>query len=111
MLAAAAAIPQRPMRSRGVVVRGVPGKHLTEVSLTEDQHPVGDLGPHGQDEAFGEQFARGHRGGIVAVQPWWRDYAAAVMSGVRAGGSHAPVVNSWVIASRVSRPHLVAVDR
>jgi hypothetical protein len=31
---------QRPMRSRGVVVRGVPGKHLTEVSLTEDQHPV-----------------------------------------------------------------------
>ena len=47
----------------------------------------------------------------VAVQPWWRDYAAVVMSGVRAGGSHAPVVNSWVIASRVSRPHLVAVDR
>ena len=47
----------------------------------------------------------------VAVQPWWRDYAAAAMSGVRAGGSHAPVVNSWVIASRVSRPHLVAVDR
>jgi hypothetical protein len=47
----------------------------------------------------------------VAVQPSWRDYAAVVMSGVRAGGSHAPVVNSWVIASRVSRPHLVAVDR
>ena len=47
----------------------------------------------------------------VAVQPWWRDYAAAAMSGVRAGGSHAPVVNRRVIASRVSRPHLVAVDR
>ena len=45
---------QRPMRSRGVVVRGVPGKHLTEVSLTEDQHPVGYLGPRCQDEAFGE---------------------------------------------------------
>ena len=48
---------------------------------------------------------------VVAVQPWWRDYAAAAMSGVRAGGSHAPVVNRRVIASRVSRPHLVAVDR
>ena len=48
---------------------------------------------------------------LVAVQPWWRDYAAAAMSGVRAGGSHAPVVNRRVIASRVSRPHLVAVDR
>jgi hypothetical protein len=24
------------------------------VSLAEDQHPVGDLGPHGQHEAFGE---------------------------------------------------------
>ena len=47
----------------------------------------------------------------VAVQHWWRDYAAAGMSGVGAGGSHAPVVNSWVIASRVSMPHLVAVDR
>jgi hypothetical protein len=46
----------------------------------------------------------------VAVQPWWRDYAAA-MSGVRAVGSHAPVVNSRVIASSVSSPHLVAVDR
>ena len=48
----------------------------------------------------------------VAVQPWWCDYAAvAAMSGVRTGGSQAPVVNSWVIASRVSMPHLVAVDR
>ena len=46
----------------------------------------------------------------VAVQPWWRDYAAA-MPGVRAGGSHAPVVNRRVIASRVSMPQLVAVDR
>jgi hypothetical protein len=24
------------------------------VTLTEDQHPVGDLGPHGQHQAFGE---------------------------------------------------------
>ena len=42
------------MRSLPVVVRGIQGKHPTEVSLAEDQHPVGDLGPHCQDEAFGE---------------------------------------------------------
>jgi len=42
------------MRSRGVVVGGVPGKHPAQVPLTEDQHPVGDLGSHCQDEAFGE---------------------------------------------------------
>ena len=42
------------MWPRGVVVRDVPGKHLTEVSLAEDQHLVGDLRSDGQDEAFGE---------------------------------------------------------
>jgi hypothetical protein len=36
------------------VMRGVHGKHLPQVSLAEDQHPVGHLGPHGQDDAFGE---------------------------------------------------------
>ena len=46
--------PERPMRPRGVVVRGVPGKYSTQMSLPEDQHPVGEFGPHGQDEAFGE---------------------------------------------------------
>ena len=46
--------PQRPMRPRGVVVGGVHGKHLAQVPLAEDQHPVGDLGPDGQHEAFGE---------------------------------------------------------
>jgi len=45
---------QRPMRPRGVVVRDVPGKHLTEVPLSEDQHPVRDLAPDSQDEALGE---------------------------------------------------------
>ena len=43
MLAAAAATAA-PMRSCGVVVGGVPAKHLTEVPLAEEQHPVGDLG-------------------------------------------------------------------
>jgi hypothetical protein len=42
------------MQPRRVVVRNVDGKHLAQVSLAEDQHPVGDLGPDGQDEAFGE---------------------------------------------------------
>ncbi|MBV9920588.1 MAG: hypothetical protein JOY78_07015 [Pseudonocardia sp.] len=30
------------------------GKYSTQVLLAEDQHPVGDLGPHCQDETFGE---------------------------------------------------------
>jgi hypothetical protein len=36
------------------VVGGIPGKHLAQMPLAEDQHPVGDLGPHCQDEPFGE---------------------------------------------------------
>ena len=35
----------------------------------------------------------------------------AIQQGAGVGGSHAPVVNSWVRTSWVSRPHLVAVDR
>src|SRR5689334_11699139 len=42
------------MRPRGVVVGGVPDKNQAQMPLTEDQHPVGDLGSHCQDEAFGE---------------------------------------------------------
>ncbi len=38
----------------GVVVRGVRGQHPAKVPLSEDQHPVGQLGPHGQHDAFGE---------------------------------------------------------
>jgi len=33
---------------------GAGSKYPTQVLLAEDQHPVGDLGPHCQDEAFGE---------------------------------------------------------
>jgi hypothetical protein len=33
---------------------GVPSKHLAQVSLAEDQHPVGDLGPDRQDKTLGE---------------------------------------------------------
>jgi hypothetical protein len=33
---------------------GVRSKHLAQVSLAEDQHPVGDLGSDDQHEAFGE---------------------------------------------------------
>src|SRR6185437_8605793 len=35
----------------------------------------------------------------------------AIQPGVAAGGSQAPVVNSWVRMAKLSRPHLVAVDR
>ena len=45
---------QGSMRPLRVVVRGVLGQHPAEVPLPEDQHPVGDLGPDGQHEAFGE---------------------------------------------------------
>ena len=37
-----------------VVVRRVLGEHAAEVSFPEDQHPIGDFGADGQDEAFGE---------------------------------------------------------
>ena len=42
------------MRPPRVVVRGVLGQHPAEVSLAEDQHPVGHFGADGQHEAFGE---------------------------------------------------------
>ena len=45
---------QRSVWPLGVVVRGVCGQHPPKVPLAEDQHPVGQLGPHRQHEAFGE---------------------------------------------------------
>jgi len=42
------------MRTRGVVVGGVTDKDPVQVPLAEDQHAVGELGPHCQDEALGE---------------------------------------------------------
>jgi hypothetical protein len=36
------------------VMGGVHGKHLTQLPLPEDQHPVGDLSADRQHEAFGE---------------------------------------------------------
>ena len=42
------------MRPLQVVVRGILGQHPAEVPLAEDQHAVGQLGPHCQYEAFGE---------------------------------------------------------
>ena len=45
---------QRSMRPLPVVVPRVLGKDATQVSLAEDQHPVGDLGADGQHKAFGE---------------------------------------------------------
>jgi hypothetical protein len=50
----AADVRQRSMRPPPDVMGGVPGKHPAQMSLAEDQHPVGDLGPHCQDEPFGE---------------------------------------------------------
>jgi hypothetical protein len=47
------------VRALPVVVRRVLDEHAAEVSFPEDQHPVGEFGADGQDEAFG-----------VAVRPW-----------------------------------------
>ena len=44
-MSGAAGAPARPARPPAVVVSGVHGKHLAQVPLAEDQHPVGDLGP------------------------------------------------------------------
>jgi hypothetical protein len=35
-------------------VGGVHGKHLAQVPLSEDQHPIGQFGADRQHEAFGE---------------------------------------------------------
>jgi hypothetical protein len=37
-----------------VVVANVFREHHTQVSLIEDQHAVGEFGPEGADESFGE---------------------------------------------------------
>ena len=42
------------MRASPVVMHRVPGEHTAQVSLAEDQHPVGDFGAEGQDKALGE---------------------------------------------------------
>jgi hypothetical protein len=34
-------------------VRSIHGKRSAEMSLSKDQHAVGELGADGQDEAFG----------------------------------------------------------
>jgi hypothetical protein len=40
------------MGSSSVVVGRVLGKDPAQVAFTEDQHPVGDLGPGGEHETF-----------------------------------------------------------
>jgi hypothetical protein len=58
---------QRSMRPSPVVVSGVVGKHPAEVPLSEDQHPVGELGSDGQHDAFGEAVRPRQRGGILTT--------------------------------------------
>ena len=53
-MSGAAAAVAGPDAVAAVVVGGVHSKHLMQVLLAEDQHPVGDLGAEGQHEAFGE---------------------------------------------------------
>src|SRR3954447_10297669 len=69
------------MRAVVIVVRGVLGEHLAQVTFTEDQHAVGELGADRQDEAFG-----------VAVRSWAAGWdldhgdAGAGEDGVERGG-------------------------
>ena len=58
---------QRSMRPLPVVVLRVLGKDVAQVSLAEDQHPVGELCPHCQTKRSAKQFARGQRGGILTT--------------------------------------------
>ncbi len=53
-MSGAADAGQLPDAAASRCMDGVHGKHLPQVPLAEDQHPVGDLGPHGQNEGFGE---------------------------------------------------------
>jgi len=39
--------------SLSVVVPGISGEDRPQVPFTEDQHPVGHLGPDGEHEPFG----------------------------------------------------------
>jgi hypothetical protein len=45
---------QRSMWPAAVVVSGVPGDDVPQVSFAEDQDAVGEFGSGGADEAFGE---------------------------------------------------------
>jgi hypothetical protein len=60
------------MRSLAVVVPRVPGEQVPELAFAEDQHPVGEFGPGGQDEPLGVRVGPGTR---------WRDLQS-VDSGV-----------------------------
>jgi hypothetical protein len=42
-------------------VPGVLGENRPQVPFAEDQHPVGDLGPGGEDEPFGVSVGRHRR--------------------------------------------------
>jgi hypothetical protein len=43
---------QRSMWPLRVVVRSISFEHPAQMTLAEDQHPVGELGPDGQHEAL-----------------------------------------------------------
>ena len=45
---------ERDLAAQPILLRGVLGQHPAQVSLAEDQHPIGDFGADGQHEAFGE---------------------------------------------------------
>jgi hypothetical protein len=42
-----------PVRLSTVVVLDVPGEHVAQMPLAQDQHAVGELGSHGANEPFG----------------------------------------------------------
>ena len=72
---------QRSMWPTAVVVGGVPGKDVAQVSFAEDQDAVGELGSNGQDEAFGEAVrSRTSRRDLHGVNP------GPAQDGVERGG-------------------------
>jgi len=78
---------QRSMWPPAVVVGGVPGKDVPQVSFAEDQDAVGELGSNGQDEAFGEAVrSRTSRRDLHGVNP------GPAQDGVERGGELAGTV-------------------
>ena len=59
--------PQRAMRPRPVVVRGIPGKHASQVPFPKISIRSVTSARTVNTNRSAKQFARGHRGGILTA--------------------------------------------
>ncbi len=82
----------RTMWPPAVVVSAVLGKDGPQVPFTEEQDAVGELGVAVSTNRSANQFAFGHRGGIVTVSV---PASASMLSKAVSPGSVPPSVVSW----------------